>query len=405
MRLLFVADGRSPIALNWIRFFVEKGHEVHLASTFAAIPDLELASLVYVPVALSQAKTGSPVSDRRSSRRGLVWSTSLVGLRTRLRQWLGPFTLPGAARRLRKVIERVQPDLIHAMRIPYEGMLAALSLSAYDRSIVNLPLVISVWGNDLTLHAPSTPWMRLYTRLALSRASALHADCQRDLRLARAWGFPEVCPAVVLPGAGGIQLDVFHGDLGEAEIGDRVEPVVVNPRGFRAYVRNDTFFRAIPLVLERRPEARFLCLAMAGEGRANRWLKELGIQDSVELLPLLPRSQVADLFRRAQVAVSPSIHDGTPNTLLEAMACGCFPVVGDLESIREWITPGVNGLLVDPGEPKELADAILLALEQPSLRARAAELNWRLVEERAEYGKVMGEAERFYRKVIGRNSI
>ena len=34
------------------------------------------------------------------------------------------------------------------------------------------------------------------------------------------------------------------------------------------------------------------------------------------------------------------MHDGTPNTLLEGMACGCLPVAGDLDSIREWLKPG-----------------------------------------------------------------
>jgi glycosyltransferase involved in cell wall biosynthesis len=104
---------------------------------------------------------------------------------------------------------------------------------------------------------------------------------------------------------------------------------------------------------------------------------------------------MAELFRRSQVAVSPSTHDGTPNTLLEAMACGCFPVAGDLESLREWITPGDNGLLVDPGDPRALADAILLALEQPDLRLRARERNLRLIAERAEYKKVMYSPKNF----------
>ncbi len=90
-----------------------------------------------------------------------------------------------------------------------------------------------------------------------------------------------------------------------------------------------------------------------------RWVQELGVAAQVELLPKQTRAQMADLFRRRAVVVSPTTHDGTPNTLLEAMACGCLPVVGDLESLREWITPGVNGLLVDlrhpagagPGDP------------------------------------------------------
>ena len=74
----------------------------------------------------------------------------------------------------------------------------------------------------------------------------------------------------------------------------------------------------------------------------------LGISESVRFLPAQDRSGMADLFCAATLTVSPSTHDGTPNTLLEAMACGSFPIVGDLASLREWIEPGVNGLAVDP---------------------------------------------------------
>lgn len=54
---------------------------------------------------------------------------------------------------------------------------------------------------------------------------------------------------------------------------------------------------------------------------------------------------MAELFRLSSVAVSPSLHDGTPNTLLEAMDCGCIIVTGDIESVREWINDGENGSL------------------------------------------------------------
>jgi glycosyltransferase involved in cell wall biosynthesis len=108
---------------------------------------------------------------------------------------------------------------------------------------------------------------------------------------------------------------------------------------------------------------------------------------------------MADLFRKAQVAVSLSTHDGTPNTLLEAMACGCFPVAGDLESVREWIEPGVNGLLVDPGDAAAAAKAIVEGLQRPKLRQSALEMNVRMVRERAEYGRVMLEAEGFFREL------
>ena len=173
-------------------------------------------------------------------------------------------------------------------------------------------------------------------------------------------------------------------------------PVVVNPRGFRGYVRNDTFFRAIPLVLARRADARFVCTAMAAEIQATTWIRELGIGHAVELLPALRPAEMAAVYRRAQVLVSPSVHDGTPNTLLEGLACGCLPVAGDLESIREWIDDGVNGLLVDPGSSEDLAAAIVRGLGDRDLRAAAATHNSQLVAARAEASTCAGRIDAFY---------
>ena len=387
MKILFVADGRSPTALNWLRYFVERGDQVHLASTFACQPDLKLASLDVVPVAFSAAKPAAAASAR--PKRGL-WGASplILGLRTSIRQWLGPLTVPRAAGRLRAVIERVRPDLVHAMRIPYEGMLAA------DAFAGQAPLLVSVWGNDFTLHAPSTPGMRHYTEWTLKIADALHADCLRDIRLAKKWGFSGHKPTLVMPGNGGIRSDVFYPPATPA-----AAPIVLNPRGFRAYIYNEAFFQSIPLVLKERPDAHFQCASMAGEGQALAWIAKLGIERAVELLPARPHAAMAELFRAAQVVVSPSAHDGTPNSLLEGMACGCFPVAGDLDSIREWITPDVNGLLVDASNPSALAAAILRGLNEPALRKQAADENAAIIAERAEYTRSMARAVEFYERL------
>ncbi len=258
MRILFVADGRSPIALNWLRYWLERGDEVYLASTFACKIDLPLAGLRIVPVAFSGTKSAPRPG---SVKKGGLWGARTLGLRTVIRQLLGPLTIPRAAPALRRFVEEAQPDLVHALRIPYEGMLAADALAASP-----IPLLISVWGNDFTLHAPATPLMRHYTTWALSVADALHADCQRDIRLARQWGFAADKPTLVTPGNGGIRADLFY-----PPAAPQSEPLVVNPRGFRAYVRNDAFFKAIPLVLAAKPDARFLCASMAGESQAEKW--------------------------------------------------------------------------------------------------------------------------------------
>ena len=388
MRILYVADGRSPTAINWMRYFVESGHEVHLASSFASKPDLDLASLTIVPVAFSGAASAKP-GDQSGARRLLPTSA-----RTRLRQWLGPFTLRRAAKALRAVAEEVQPDLVHAMRIPFEGMLAAeAGLSA--------PVITSVWGNDFTLHAPSSPLMGRATRRTVWRTSALHSDTQRDLELAQQWGFDPEKPSIVLPGNGGIRADIFY-PLPEATTPSQVKArvQVINPRGMRAYVRNDTFFRAIPLVLRKRPEVRFLCPSMEGEPEAEKWVRDLKLESYVQLMPRLGPRAMADAYHSSQVMVSPSAHDGTPNTLLEAMACGVFPVLGDIASVREWIRDGENGLLADIGSPQALADAIIQALKDAELRAQAAKINTELIAERAEYGSVMTKAEAFYQQIL-----
>lgn len=390
MRLLFIADARSPIALNWIRHFTEGEQEVHLVSTFPAQPDLELASFHIVPVAFSGVKKGGSAGAEKGSGRAL-WKALGVGARTRVRQYLGPLTIPGAAAKLSEIARRIQPDLVHAMRIPYEGMLAARALEG-----VATPLLVSVWGNDFTLHAPSTPLMRRSTTRTLGRADALHADCHRDIRLALEWGFSTEKPALVVPGSGGVRVELFH----LPPEGLQRPPVVVMPRSLRAYVCSDAYFHSIPLVLEHRPDARFLCPDMAGKAEALQYKSELGLGEEVELLPALTPKQMADLFRLAQVLVSPTTHDGTPNTLLEGMACGCFPVAGDLESIREWITPGENGLLCNPTDPRSIADATLQALENDDLREEAARKNAAIIAERAEYGQVMRLVEAFYTRVL-----
>jgi glycosyltransferase involved in cell wall biosynthesis len=381
MKILYVADGRSPIAQNWIRHFVERGDDVYLASTFACSLDRSLAvrELEIIPVAFSEL--------RKASQRPGTASARTVGLRTSIRQWFGPLTIRRAAQKLRQYIERVKPDVVHAMRIPYEGMMAA---DAYTGT----PLIVSIWGNDFTFHGLSTRLMKHYTEWTMKVADGLHADCHRDVRLAREWGFGVDRPSLVAPGNGGIRRDIFFPPQSPVE-----QPVIINPRGFRPYVRNDVFFKAIPHVLAKHPNARFLFALMAGEPQVEEWVQKLDIGHAVELLPPLENNQMADVFRQAQVVASPSIHDGTPNSLLEGIASGCFPVAGDLESIREWITPGKNGLLFDSNDEHSIANAICTALGDKALREQAADLNREIIATRAEYELNMKRAEGFYEKM------
>jgi len=383
-----------------MKHFVNVGHDVHLVTTFSATPQLEFRSLTHIPVAFSSLLN-------KSAPRGITQAISgagNIGLRTTLRHWLGPITIPASARKLREVVQSLKPELIHAMRIPFEGMLAA-------HTNLIAPLIVSVWGNDFTLHAPATPWMGRLTRATVGRAAGLHVDCNRDLGLAQEYGFHTEKPAVVLPGSGGILPEFFYppeNAIARKDLrirGDELDisedsRVIVNPRGYRAYVRNDTFFESIPKILEQIPNSIFLCPAMKDVGEAERWISRLGIEAAVRLLPKLSPVEMGDVFRRSEVSVSPSEHDGTPNSLLESMACGCFPISGDLESIREWVEHGSNGLLIDPSNPTQLANAVIDSFKQPELRQRARDKNIELISARAVRSNVMQRAESFYERFV-----
>ena len=393
MRILFIADGRSPTALSWLRYWAETGHDVHLISTFPCDPPAGLVSFHLLPVAfgsLAGGQAGKTATHPKSSLAG-----RLRGRLRILRYYLGPLSLPFYQARFRALTTEIKPDLVHALRIPFEGMLAATTPAV-------IPFVVSTWGNDLTLHARGSFLMAFLTRRALQRADGLISDTQRDIRLGHIWGFASGKPTLVVPGSGGIRVNELGTDSGSDMLPEQLPdaPIIVNPRGQRpGSLRQDIFFQAIPLVLDKIPQAIFVCPSLQGDIESEGWVDKLGVRSSTKLWPRLNRDQVWRLFQKSQVFVSPSIHDGTPNSLLEAMACGCFPVVGNTESMTEWVQAGVNGLLVDATKPSSIAEAIVQAINQPALRKEAAKFNAALIAERAAYAPNMARVEEFYRNV------
>ena len=401
MHILLIADGRSPITFQWVQGLIALDYKVSLVSTFPCaqlpgIDELHIIPIAFSKLAGSQVRTVKQTPSRLTGTRKLI--ARFRPLVFQIRHKMGPLSIQFHEKKYKKIVSNIKPDLIHALRIPFEGMLAASTPPG-------IPVVVSIWGNDLTLHAYGSRSMTRATIRALKRADGLMADARRDIRLSRQWGFDQERPNLVVPGSGGINLVEINRPLPDEEniLPDSLNPkvpLIVNPRGFRpGSVRNDIFFKAIPLVLERLPEVKFVCTAMMGQPEALRWIHRLNIVKNVRLLPYLTQQQLCDLFKRSKISISISDHDGTPNSLLEAMACGCFPIVGDIESLREWITPGVNGLLVKPDRPQALAEAIILALDSPELLEGARTMNKKLIRDRAEVGLVRAQMKVFYQRL------
>lgn len=97
----------------------------------------------------------------------------------------------------------------------------------------------------------------------------------------------------------------------------------------------------------------------------NRVAKDLKIP--LKIIPQVPNHKLVSYYSRAKVFVLPSLREGNPKALLEAMSCELAVVGTNVEGIREVIHHGKNGLLIK-NNPKDLANAIRALLESSKLR-------------------------------------
>jgi glycosyltransferase involved in cell wall biosynthesis len=402
VRILYIADIRSATTHGWTSWFVDQGHEVHVISLAPGEPvkgtTTHMVPLMFSSVARSSRPgPGAPAVSRWIRR--LLERSSLEKLPAHV--WWGtvaPADTFRLARRITRIAAEVRPDIVHALRIPVEGELAT--------SIRDRPVILSVWGDDFTLWAARFRLHRILTCRALRRADALFADCERDIALARQLGLPSAAPAAVVPGGGGIQSELFHPGPSDPSFRHRLGipidvPFVVNPRGYHGL---RVFLGAAERVLEIRPDLAFVVLGVSSSGSHRKWVTRAGTLSRVMMPGRLSHADMAELFRQSAVHVSAGLHDGTPNTLLEGMACGSFPVYTDLPSIREWLEPGRNGLLYRAGDSEALANAMVEALDNERLRRRAIDYNLDLVRRRAARDVVMPKAMAVYEQVVGARS-
>ncbi|MFZ4766082.1 MAG: glycosyltransferase [Roseimicrobium sp.] len=130
-----------------------------------------------------------------------------------------------------------------------------------------------------------------------------------------------------------------------------------------------TALKALTLVKQQYPSVRYV---LCGEGslkpKIEEAVKNLGLEDNVELLGWLDQDQLLEQYRIAQLFLHPSEltkdddQEGIPNSMLEAMATG-LPVVATLHGgIPEAVTNGYDGLLVPEKSPEQLAAALLQAM-------------------------------------------
>ena len=144
-------------------------------------------------------------------------------------------------------------------------------------------------------------------------------------------------------------------------------------------------------------------LLLVGEGvlksQLERIAVELNIQDSVEFLGL--RSDVVGLLQQSWGFVLPSRGEGMPNALLEAMACGLPCIATRTSGSEDIIADGINGFLVEPEQPADLAHVLRRLMEDADLARRLGQEGRATVEREYQLTHIVEQCLELYRRLLG----
>lgn len=145
-------------------------------------------------------------------------------------------------------------------------------------------------------------------------------------------------------------------------------------------------------------------LILAGDGpqrpKIMSLAHEFGLNESIIFTGALPKEQIAELLGKASIFVLPSLKEGLPKALLEAMAAGKAVVASDIPGVDEIIENHRNGLLVPPKNSERMAEAIAKLLIDGGLRERIGSEARRLVLKRYGWDGILDRIESAYREAM-----
>jgi glycosyltransferase involved in cell wall biosynthesis len=323
---------------------------------------LRIERFPYFPRRWERIASGAIIENVRAARANMLQVPALLG---------------AEALAVRRAVRSFRPDVVHAYWIVPQGLVAV----AAARSI---PLVLTTLGGDIYALRGGL-WDPVHRKVLRRAAAVTTMNREMQARLLQL-GAPPERTHVLVPGA-----DV----KAIAAVGAGVRPVPGRVLVAGRLVEK----KGIHVLLEavRELHADSWSLDVVGDGPWRGRLEAAAAGLPVRFLGQVGRQEVGRALHEAEVVVIPSVpassgdQDGAPVVMLEAMAAGRGIVASRLPGIDEVLEDGSSGLLVSPGDARELARAIDRLLADEALRARLGEAA-RL---RAEEGSVESRGARY----------
>lgn len=309
-------------------------------------------------------------------------------------------TLLSSARRVAETLKRFPCDILHTHK-PKDNVLGVLAgaLSSSPlvvRTVHGSPEIFSgVRYLKMILHELPNQFCNMFL---VDRVIAVSRDL--ELRLGAYYGAQKV---LYIPNG----IDCCHGDTPEdwnklrLNLGVGESDYVIGCVGRLTAVKGQDFLiKATAPLLKARKSAK---LVLIGEGPLRKKLETLalalGVSDNVVFAG--HQEQARNMLRVIDLFVQPSLNEGMPLALLEAMAAGLPVIATRVGGIPEVIEDCVSGILVEPGDPDGLALMCRRLMHDAALAERLGQAARARVEERFSSRTMTAEVANVYRRLVG----
>ena len=354
MRICYIAHADAHFLPPYVGYFSQAGHEVHVISPH---PDDVLNATTHHP-------TGKNFDPMKASG----WQYLIM------------------IHRVKKLIRKINPDIVHAHYLTSNGMLAAMTGFK--------PLIVSARGSDVE-YSMNSIVKRNVLRFILKKASLVNTVSDELANKLKELGVNN--KLLVLPQ--GIEVSRFLNTRPRNHISDK-HTIICTRKLFPVY-QCDVIIHALRILYDRGIRLQMIFAATGPlEPQLRKLTDDLGLSSQVLFRGGYQISELPEILSTADIYVSASNSDGTSPCLLEAMAAGLFPVVSDIPANRLWLEGKGDGLLFPVENPDVLALCLEQAIGDSQLRQRALTANRQKVLERGDRKKNMEILHGYYKQLI-----
>lgn len=390
MRILLVAKSDSVHTARWISQISDKGWDLHL------VPSLDVGAthqgMQSVTVYHSFYGKNNKTAQGTRLKGVAVFSEDIARLgRGALRRYFPKYR----SFQLARAISKLRPDVVHSMEIQAAGY---LTLEA-KRIVGNRfpPWIVTNWGSDIYLFGRLNEH-KDKIREVLAACDYYSCECQRDVELAKVYGFNgRILP--VFPNSGGFYLDKVARMRQSGPVSERKSIMLKGYQHWagRALVGMRALERCSDLI--KKYEVNIYSAAEEVKVAAQVFERSTGV--CTKIIPEgTDHDEILKLHGRSRISIGLSISDAISTSLLEAMVMGSFPIQSWTGCGNEWIVDGVTGSLVPPEDPEVVEMAIRRALMDDKMVNEAALKNYRMAEERLDYKIIRRMAVALYNQVV-----